>query len=185
MAGAVSAATPRFRLTGIPQSTTRTLTVIVRTNSGSPSWLRPFPCQHPLRHVPRSLHSHGLSSCCNIITSGIPAARRFRPGCWRPNSRRGWDVHYASETFERTKPTLIDGVTLHSLPVPDFYLRGNREPVAKLLHELQPDVVYTRVFDRMSAGLPRARHRRLFTSGPRPCFLTAVPGQSSIRAAGV
>ena len=72
--------------------------------------------------------------------------------------RRGWDVHYASETLERTKPTLIDGVTLHSLPVPDSYLRGNREPVAKLLHELQPNVVYTRIFDPyvgwVAAGAP-------------------------------
>jgi len=60
---------------------------------------------------------------------------------------RGWDVHYASEMNDVPQPNVVDGITLHGLPEHPSYWKGNRKPLRKLMHELQPDVIYTRVFD--------------------------------------
>ncbi len=62
-------------------------------------------------------------------------------------ARRGWDVHYASEMNQVSQPNPLDGVTLHALPENPSYWEGNRAPLRKLLHDLQPDVIYTRTFD--------------------------------------
>jgi glycosyltransferase involved in cell wall biosynthesis len=61
-------------------------------------------------------------------------------------ARRGWDVHYASETPDTTETRVLDGVTLHPLPVRDSYWHVNREPVIELLKYLRPQVTYTRMF---------------------------------------
>jgi glycosyltransferase involved in cell wall biosynthesis len=64
----------------------------------------------------------------------------------RELSRRGWDVHYASEMNEVPHPPKMDGITLHGLPENPSYWRGNRKPVRDLMQDLRPDVVYTRMF---------------------------------------
>ena len=62
-------------------------------------------------------------------------------------ARRGWDVHYASEMNQVPPPSHPDGVTLHGLPENPSYWEGNRGSLRKLLHDLRPDVIYTRTFD--------------------------------------
>jgi glycosyltransferase involved in cell wall biosynthesis len=66
----------------------------------------------------------------------------------RELTRRGWDVHYASEMNRVPEPPVMDGVTLHGLPENPSYWRGNRRPLRDLMQALKPDVIYTRVFNR-------------------------------------
>jgi glycosyltransferase involved in cell wall biosynthesis len=76
-------------------------------------------------------------------------------------AKRGWDVHYASEMSHVPLPNPCEGVTLHGLPEKPSYWTGNRLPLLKLMRELDPDVVYNRVFDfytrhAMEEAPPRA-----------------------------
>ena len=65
----------------------------------------------------------------------------------RELAKRGWDVHYASETAALPETNPLDGVTLHALPENPSYWKGNRTPLRELIIDLKPNVVYTRTFD--------------------------------------
>ncbi len=78
----------------------------------------------------------------------------------RELAARGWDVHYASETVALPETNPLDGVTLHALPENPSYWKGNREPLRRLLTELQPDVVYTRTFDPYVGNVVRDKPQK-------------------------
>lgn len=63
-------------------------------------------------------------------------------------ARRGWDVHYVSEMNDVPVPAVLERVILHGVPENPPRWRGNREPLRRLMEQLRPDVIYTRVFNR-------------------------------------
>jgi glycosyltransferase involved in cell wall biosynthesis len=74
--------------------------------------------------------------------------------CWmlaKEFARRGWDVHYISENSRPDAAEKLDGITLHNLPEESPWHDSNRDAVKKLLNELNPDVVYNRVFSLYTA----------------------------------
>ncbi len=64
--------------------------------------------------------------------------------------KRGWDTHYASERAAPPSSAVQDGVELHSLPVEYSPWNGNRTAIRALLRQLNPRVLYTRVFNPTS-----------------------------------
>lgn len=74
--------------------------------------------------------------------------------CWilaEEFARRGWDVHYVSENDRPDKLKELSGVKLHWLPENPDWKTCNRDGVARVMQEIQPDVVYNRVFDLYTA----------------------------------
>lgn len=74
--------------------------------------------------------------------------------CWmlaKEFARRGWDVHYLSENDRPDAPRELDGVTLHYLPENPVWHDSNRAGVERVMRELQPDVVYNRVYNLYTA----------------------------------
>ena len=70
--------------------------------------------------------------------------------CWmmaRELSRRGWEVHYASEMNTVPEPPVIEGVRLHGLPEEPPVPSANRKPLRELMNRIQPDVVFNQVSD--------------------------------------
>lgn len=70
--------------------------------------------------------------------------------CWLLSTeltRRGWDVHYASEMNEVPQPGTLEGVRLHGLREQRSPFIANRRALRKLLYRLKPDVVFNVMFD--------------------------------------
>ncbi|MBK6765436.1 MAG: glycosyltransferase family 4 protein [bacterium] len=70
--------------------------------------------------------------------------------CWmlaRELSRRGWDVHYVSENNRPDAPRELDGISLHYVSEESPWYDANRAAVAKIIRDLNPDVLYNRVYN--------------------------------------
>lgn len=93
-------------------------------------------------HKPRILfvtRHHALRSTGGTEEQGLLLSTEL--------ARRGWDVHYASEMNDVPVPNVVDGVTLHGLPENPSVWRGNRALLCRLMRELQPDVIYNRMYN--------------------------------------
>lgn len=74
--------------------------------------------------------------------------------CWMLATelvRRGWEAHYVSENNRPDAPTELDGVKLHYLPEGPPWHDCNRAGIERVMRELEPDVIYNRVFNLYTA----------------------------------
>jgi glycosyltransferase involved in cell wall biosynthesis len=86
--------------------------------------------------------------------------------CWiiaEEFARRGWDVHYVSENDRPDKPRELAGVKLRWLPENPNWRTCNRDGLARVMREVNPDVVYNRVFDLYTAHAVELAPKRCVT----------------------